>query len=79
MGIVDKERLVKDLLRSLEGCATGATQHRLAQVRHVLLNAFAFYKEDPDNPGHCILLDEATRNALGELAAAVWSRRYPCG
>lgn len=79
MGIDDKEQSVKDLLNALERCSTGATQHRLAQARHILLNAFNFYKETPLDPGLQLILDEATHNALGELSAVVWNRRRSCG
>lgn len=77
MGVEDKERSVKDILRALQLCGTGLSVHRFAQARHVLMNAFNIYKEEPGNEGLAILLDEATRFALGELATAVW--RKPCG
>lgn len=79
MGVVDKERSVKDVLHALEGCATGATAHQLAQARHILLNSFNLYEEAPLDPELQLMLDEAIRNALRELAVAVWSRRRSCG
>lgn len=76
---VDKEQSVRDLLRAMERCSTAATIHKLANARHALSSAFELYQNESQDPALRILLDEAIRNALEELATAVWSRRHPCG
>ena len=77
METADKERSVRDLLRAMELCATGATIHGLANARLVLTDTLEMYLDDQSQLS-TERLDQAMRFALTELAVAVWSRRS-CG
>jgi len=69
----ESERL-DALLRALTLCATGATIHRLNNVRLTVTGYADILKRNPNDEEAKANLENAMRRARQELAAVVWSR-----
>lgn len=72
MGPSDPESIIRDLLRAMELCATGATVHGLNNARQILAETLRIHRSEQSAESQQ-LLDRAARRARIELACAVWS------